>query len=41
MLREQPHDKDAAQTAKLIVKLSVIQATSNRRDRFMASSFKD
>ncbi len=33
--------KDAAATAKLMVKLSVIQATSNRRGRFMASSFKD
>jgi hypothetical protein len=31
----------AAATAKLIVKLRVVQATNNRRDRFMASSLRN
>jgi hypothetical protein len=31
----------ASATAKLMVKLKAIQATSNRRDRFMASSLKN
>ena len=34
-------DLDAAATAKLMVKTRVIEATNNRRDRFMASSLKN